>query len=324
MKYVIKRSGQKTPFQEKKLYSAIARASEEAREADEPFLDEEGIEEIVQDVLFEIRDKEEIGVEEIQNAIEEILMDKLPNLARRYIRYRYKREIARKGSTAFMDAIVEKIEGRKIDNSNANLDEASFGGRTGEATSVMMKEYALNHCMSEMSRKNHLNNEIYIHDLNSYAVGMHNCLSLPLDDLLAKGFKTRQVDIRPAGSINTAFQLVAVLFQLQSLMQFGGVSATHLDWTMVPYVRKSFNKHWIDGMNYVEGWENFKESAYYKEHFPDKNTIVKISIEDAEAYDILHFQQAYQYAKDMTEREMKQAVEGMIHNLNSLQSRSGN
>jgi ribonucleoside-triphosphate reductase len=68
-----------------------------------------------------------------------------------------------------------------------------------------------------MARKNHLNNEIYIHDLDSYYVGSHNCLSIPFDDLLANGFNTRQTDVRPAGSANTAFQLVAVIFQLQSL-----------------------------------------------------------------------------------------------------------
>lgn len=68
-----------------------------------------------------------------------------------------------------------------------------------------------------MAKNNHLNNMIYIHDLDSYFVGSHNCLSIPFDDLLAKGFNTRQTDVRPANSINTAFQLVAVIFQLQSL-----------------------------------------------------------------------------------------------------------
>ena len=116
---------------------------------------------------------------------------------------------------------IEKIEGRNVQNSNANVDENSFGGRMGEATNELLKKYALDNCMSSMARNNHLNNEIYIHDLNSYAVGMHNCLSIPFDDLLAKGFNTRQTDVRPAQSINTAFQLVAVIFQIQSLQQFG-------------------------------------------------------------------------------------------------------
>ena len=82
-------------------------------------------------------------------------------------------------------------------------------------------QYALDYCMSKMARDNHLNNEIYIHDLSHYAVGDHNCLTMPFDKLLAEGFSTRQTDVRPAQSINTAMQLVAVLFQLQSLSQFG-------------------------------------------------------------------------------------------------------
>ena len=136
-----------------------------------------------------------------------------------------------------------------------------------------------------------------------------NCLSIPFDDLLANGFNTRQTDVRPAQSINTAFQLVAVIFQLQSLQQFGGVSATHLDWTMVPYVRKSFAKHWNDGCKYVE-------NSMVKGIPP-----INGSIDDKF---FTSMPRAYQYAMDMTERECYRAVEGMYHNLNTLQSRSGN
>ena len=161
-----------------------------------------------------------------------------------------------------------------------------------------------------MARQNHVNNEIYIHDLSAYAVGTHNCLSIPFDDLLAKGFNTRQTDVRPAGSVNTAFQLVAVIFQLQSLQQFGGVSATHLDWTMVPYVRKSFYKHFKDGMTYCEERE-----------FDGFKDITDISIEDS-VY--TQYPKAYRYALEQTQKEVRQAAEGLFHNLNTLQSRSGN
>ena len=129
----------------------------------------------------------------------------------------------------YIEGVKEKLEASNVQNQNANMDEHSFGGRMGEARSELMKDYALNYLVSGMAKDNHLNNEIYIHDLDAYAVGMHNCLTIPFDDLLAKGFNTRQTDVRPARSINTAFQLVAVIFQLQSLQQFGGVSASHLD-----------------------------------------------------------------------------------------------
>ena len=234
---------------------------------------------------------------------------KRKDVARAYIKYREQRTKERNWNNKMMRAAQEKLAGCRIDNQNANVDERSFGGRRGEFDSVIAKQYALDNCMSKMARDNHLNNEIYIHDLDTYAVGMHNCLSVPFDDLLANGFNTRQTDVRPANSINTAFQLVAVLFQLQSLQQFGGVSATHLDWTMVPYVRKSFFKHWKDGNKYLLNNQDADNLVF----FSDK------SIEDDYYKD-----GAYQYAIDMTTKELQQAVEGMYHNLNTLQSRSGN
>lgn len=175
-----------------------------------------------------------------------------------------------------------------------------------------MRKMALDYLVSDMAKSNHLNNEIYIHDLNSYYVGSHNCLSIPFDDLLANGFNTRQTDVRPANSVNTAFQLVAVIFQLQSLQQFGGVSATHLDWTMVPYVRKSFYKHFKNGLKYIDN-----ANEYVSSRFNDSLSI------DAIQY-TAHNGGAYKYAMDMTTKEVYQAVEGMYHNLNTLQSRSGN
>ena len=182
-----------------------------------------------------------------------------------------------------------------------------------------MRQYALEYCISPKFRDNHLNNRIYIHDLDSYAVGMHNCLSIPFDDLLANGFNTRQTDVRPANSINTAFQLIAVIFQLQSLQQFGGVAATHLDWTMVPYVRKSFYKHYKDGLRYVE---KLSEIDIDKEIGLSASTsAIHIPIDDDDAY---NYPNASAYALEMTQRELDQAVEGMYHNLNTLQSRSGN
>lgn len=254
-----------------------------------------------------------MNVEEIQNIVEEKLMaSNRKDVARQYIKYRYDRSRARERNSVLMKNIWEKISASNVQNQNANVDEKSFGGRKGEADSELMRKIALDEIVSDMSRNHHLNNEIYIHDLDSYAVGMHNCLSVPFDDLLANGFDVRQTDIRPANSVGTAFQLVAVIFQLQSLQQFGGVSATHLDWTMIPYVRKSFYKHYKDGMKYIENIDDFTI---------DKKDIAEISIEDSVWKDNL---KAYQYAMDMTQKETHQAVEAMYHNLNTLQSRSGN
>ena len=303
---VIKRNGTKQQFDANKIINAIKGAYEDL---DKPFDDE--AERRAQDIATYVEKlNRDVAIEEIQDIVENKLMaSNCKDVARAYIRYRYKREMARHDYQQFMDAITEKIAAKNVQNQNANVDEHSFGGRIGEATNLMMKQYALDYCMSKLSKNNHLNNEIYVHDLDHYAVGCHNCLSIPIDKLLAEGFNTRQTDIRPARSINTAMQLVAVLFQLQSLQQFGGVSATHLDWSMVPYVRISFYKHFKEGMKDIEGMELSED---YEETLPI----------DSDKY--TKYERVYKYAMEQTVKETYQAVEGMYHNLNTLQSRSGN
>jgi ribonucleoside-triphosphate reductase len=305
---VVKRDGQIVRFNQNKIIEAISKANKSVCKQERANLNER--KEIAKNIKS--LKKMEISVEEIQDIIENQLMELGKfELAKKYILYREERTKTRNRNSQLMKDVAKKINATDVQNQNANVDENSFGGRAGEARDELLKDYALNYIVSDMSKNNHLNNEIYIHDLSSYAIGMHNCLSIPFDDLLRNGFNTRQTDVRPAQSINTAFQLLAVIFQLQSLQQFGGVSATHLDWTMVPYVRKSFYKHFMDGIKYIEEMNEFFDLESEEE----------ISIED-ERYK--KFPKSYKYAMDKTNKELQQAVEGMYHNLNTLQSRSGN
>ena len=321
---VIKRDGAIVPFDIEKIIVAINKAFVEV---DGALYEEDTANDIAYEIGCKVANmKDCITVEEIQDLVEDYLMrSERRDVARAYIRYRYKKEVARNKKDDFIQAIREKLDASDIKNQNANVDEASFGGRTGEASSVVTKQLALDYLISPMARENHLNNEIYIHDLDSYYVGSHNCLSIPFDDLLANGFNTRQTDVRPAGSANTAFQLVAVIFQLQSLQQFGGVSATHLDWTMVPYIRKSFYKHFLDGVKYCQKGQMIGLMGVYEDFdlSDAKETWIKtqVSIND----DVfIRNEMAYKYAMDMTIKEVHQAAEGLFHNLNTLQSRSGN
>lgn len=270
-------------------------------------------------IIYQVIDKESQGNPSFQLSVEEI-QDRIINwlkannystVATNYETYREEHRLLREHKDWFSKQIGSKLLATDVENSNANMDENSFGGRMGEAASVTSKEYALNFCMSRMARDNHLNNEIYIHDLSSYAVGSPNCLSLPLAKLLAGDVHTGQTDIRPANSLSTALQLLAVYFQIQSLQQFGGVAATSLDWDLVPYVRKSFYKHWRAGFKWLEN----KEEPLLEGKPEDR------SIESGQ---YKAYPKVYEYAREMLEKEAKQSVEALIHNLNSLQSRSGN
>ena len=298
---VIKRDKTIEVFQVEKIFSAVEKAFESCKSV----LPEELKQQLSS--LYDENAEGTVSVEEIQDEVENALLCEYPDVAKSYIIYRYNHKVIRENRDKLIKGLTKKLMAQDIENQNANVDEHSFGGRMGEASRIVTKDYALNYCMSRKSRKNHLNNEVYIHDLDSYAVGMHNCLTIPFDELLEKGFNTRQTDVRPANSINTAFQLVAVIFQLQSLQQFGGVSASHLDWTMVPYVRKSFLKHYKDGMGFImnQEWDVEEIKSIDDDLFKEN-------------------MQVYHYAMVKTERELNQAVEGMFHNLNTLQSRSGN
>lgn len=323
---IAKRDKTVVPFNKQKIVNAINKAF---LEVDGTLYETDTSSDIasdIEEILYHIDETTDtpVTVEQVQDLVEDFLMrSERRDVAKSYIRYRYKKEVARNHSDEFISAIAQKLTAADVQNQNANIDEHSFGGRVGEASNVLMEKYALDYCVSKKTRENHLKNRIYIHDLNSYAVGMHNCLSIPIDDLAAKGFNTRQTDVRPARSINTFCQLCAVVMQLQSLQQFGGVSYTHLDWSAVPYIRMSFTKHIGDGLIYIEKKSEYKAKRFHKwlendESHPDGT----IHFDDEE-FKALH-PEVWEYAMDMTIKEIHQAVEGLYHNLNTLQSRSGN
>ncbi len=313
---VIKRNGDRVEFDPNKIETAITTANQSI-DAIYRRISKTLIKQITNEITEEyIRKNRTKSVEYIADQVERKLIHyNAYEVAKEYITYRYLHNLARNKYDDLMETIQQKLSASDVQNQNANVDEHSFGGRVGEMANAINKQFALDYLLSDMARNNHLSNQIYIHDLDAYAVGSHNCLSIPFDKLLADGFNTRQTDVRPAGSVNTAFQLVAVIFQLQSLQQFGGVSATHLDWTMVPYVRKSFYKHYKDAVLYIADCDDLDKDYLLSELNNE------MSIDDPKYQ---KFDKLYRYALNMTQKEVHQAVEGMYHNLNTLQSRSGN
>ena len=85
------------------------------------------------------------------------------DVAKAYILYRNERTKIRDRNSKLIKSVSEKLMAKNVQNQNANVDEKSFGGRMGEANDAVMKQYALDYCMSEMAKNNHLNNEVYIH-----------------------------------------------------------------------------------------------------------------------------------------------------------------
>lgn len=320
-----KRDGRVVPFDQNKIIDAILKAfkSVDGDLSDYAYIKAGNIADYILETCKEYK-KEQcaagnsdcyLDVEQIQDLVEKGLMStKRKDIAKEYVIYREERNKARHRNEDMFKQVAVKLAASAVENQNANVDEHSFGGRRGEAAGVVLKTYALDYVVSKMARRNHLMNRIYIHDLDSYILGMHNCLTLPIDDMAKNGVNTRQTDIRPANSINTFCQLIAVYFQLQSLQQFGGVSVSHIDWSAVPYIRKSFKKHLKDGAKYIARGDAYLDSLLESDE--------EIGFETHSIKE--NYPKIWQYAYDMTLKETQQAVEGMYHNLNTLQSRSGN
>lgn len=161
----------------------------------------------------------------------------------------------------------------------------------------------------------HRESRIYLHDLSEYDIGSHNCLFADLQRLLNNGFFTRNGDVRPANSFSTACQLIAVIFQIQSQVQYGGVASCHLDYDLAPFVKKSFYKHYADGCKYLGNLSD-----------DDLDKIIAYAKEQQFSIDNDYFKQddaIYQYAIEMLEREGRQSAQSLYHNLNTLESRAG-
>lgn len=346
---VKKRDGNIVEFNTKNIERAVLSAAKAVKTE----VPTETLEKLVKYVVSKVSKLDEpIEIEDIQNAVEDSLMKyNLFEVERAFHDYRKERDKIRFKTFEINKEMEEKLAASNVQNSNANMDESSFGGRKGEMINSYLKDEALKYRINAKFSKLHESNHIYEHDLDSWALGMHNCLSIPFDDGMEDGLKTRQVFLRPARSIHTFCQLIAVGCQLQSLQQFGGVAATHIDSSAVPYIRYSIMKHYIVawamsqeefsdldliGMafdDYEETIvENGKEITWWrnrlddwfdsrKEDFLEKTGLV---YEDFYIGSDKLDKALYNQAIFSTIKEIKQGVEGMLHNLNSLQSRSGN
>lgn len=343
-----KRDGRIVDFDESKIVNAIKKASDAT---DSEKLTDSDISDIMKLVWLSLKELENnpkpIKVKVIHTIVENSLMaGEFYDVARSYIEFRSNRDRERLGNTDEISLYRDKLDAKRNDRQNANVDEESFGGRGNEAASSLNKSIALSFYISPKYAKNHRDNISYEHDLSEWCVGEHNCLSMPVDQCLEKGFVVKNSDCRPAGSISSAGQLIQVLVQTQSLQQFGGVSCTHLDFTLELFVRKSLMKHFIIAS--IKDSKSFKTMDLLQmvfDDYVDEFGIVRNVFEEwlqdnkdiflknwGVTFDDFYFgsralqrisKKWYQSALLDTVIETKQAAEGLYHNLNTLLSRSG-
>ncbi|SDW69804.1 anaerobic ribonucleoside triphosphate reductase [Paenibacillus sp. PDC88] len=215
----------------------------------------------------------------------------------------------KKESDDLTDIIKRIIDSKEQDvlRENANLNGDSFSGKMSKIGSEASKEYALKHILPPYVARAVEQGYIYVHDLDQYALGTTNCIFIPFDRLLERGFNTGNGSVRTPRSIMSAMALVAIIFQSQQNSQFGGVSASKIDWDLAPYVNRSFIKH------YRKGQQLFEETGEIED--------VDIHFASEKARTLSP--KSFTFAHDETITETRQAAESLIHNLNTMSSRAG-
>ena len=337
--YILKRDGSQQPYDGEKIRSAVDKAFRAAG-----LIDEEGyalrIESLIQTELC--HHNAQVAVEEIQDRVEAELMNLAPQVAKKYIIYREWRTVQREKRTTLkrtMDGIVS-IEKNDINLGNANMSAYTPSGQMMTFASEVTKDYAMKYLLSAPFARAHAAGDIHIHDLDYYPTKTATCVQYDLADLFERGFHTKNGSIRTPQNIQSYATLATIVFQTNQNEEHGGQAIPAFDFFMAPGVRKTFIRQLADRLLYAhsllsgrsltdEERKGFVEALRGLEP-PLAHTdaaaealaagLERIGCQLPATAVRLALEEAYQ----RTKRETHQAMEGFVHNLNTMHSRGGN
>ena len=337
--YILKRDGSQQPYDGEKIRSAVDKAFRAAG-----LVDEEGyalrIESLIQTELC--HRNSQVAVEEIQDRVEAELMNLAPQVAKKYIIYREWRTVQREKRTTLkrtMDGIVS-IEKNDINLGNANMSAYTPSGQMMTFASEVTKDYAMKYLLSAPFARAHAAGDIHIHDLDYYPTKTATCVQYDLADLFERGFHTKNGSIRTPQNIQSYATLATIVFQTNQNEEHGGQAIPAFDFFMAPGVRKTFIRQLADRLLYAhslltgrsfsdEERKGFVEALRGLEP-PLAHTdaaaealaagLERIGCQLPATAVRLALEEAYQ----RTKRDTHQAMEGFVHNLNTMHSRGGN
>ena len=337
--YILKRDGSQQPYDGEKIRSAVDKAFRAAG-----LVDEEGyalrIESLIQTELC--HRNSQVAVEEIQDRVEAELMNLAPQVAKKYIIYREWRTVQREKRTTLkrtMDGIVS-IEKNDINLGNANMSAYTPSGQMMTFASEVTKDYAMKYLLSAPFARAHAAGDIHIHDLDYYPTKTATCVQYDLADLFERGFHTKNGSIRTPQNIQSYATLATIVFQTNQNEEHGGQAIPAFDFFMAPGVRKTFIRQLADRLLYAHSLLSGRSfSDEERKAFVEalRGLEPPLAHTDAAAEALaagldrigcqlpatavrLALEEAYQ----RTKRETHQAMEGFVHNLNTMHSRGGN
>ena len=335
--HVVKRDGSQEEFISTKIYRAVAKAYRATGLSE----DAPRIEALVHRVLETVQGLglDSVGVEMIQDEVERELMKFDPDVAKKYIIYREWRTVEREKRTKLkhtMDGIVS-IEKNDINLGNANMSAYTPAGQMMTFASEVTKDYAMKYLLSPKYAEAHAKGFIHIHDLDYYPTKTATCVQYDLGDLFERGFKTKNGSIRTPQSIQSYATLATIVFQTNQNEEHGGQAIPAFDFFMAPGVRKSYDKHIVDRVAFCLELDGvpFKKDELKEiiisaqlplsEDAVEPSRLLALKL-NAFGLDLkqIELEQCIRSAYKRTQLDTHQAMEGFIHNLNTMHSRGGN
>ncbi len=338
---ITKRDGRLVPYDLDKIADAIAKAFIAAGKEDRPIARQLATR--VDTALCEKYGSANCTIEAIQDEVENVLMTAGHiDVAKRYILYRAQRTKVREANTSLMRVFDEitNADARLSDlkRDNANVDGNTAMGSMLQIGSAAAKSYNSAHLLSEKQAKAHADGWIHIHDFDFYSLTT-TCCQIDLDKLFCNGFSTGHGHLREPQDIQSYAALACIAIQSNQNDQHGGQSVPNFDYALAKGVAKTYRRVFKE--NVKKGIQFLPEGALSPERVDEillqveKDTGLIPNLSASDDYiaalktalpsfvDKRIIDKALVMTEKETERRTYQAMEALIHNLNSMHSRAG-
>lgn len=320
-KKIVKRDGKIVSFDPEKITEAIAKAglsTEEFKHDRAKQLADKAVKRAQETIK-----QRTPSVEQIQDIVEDVLMESaFKRTAKEYITYRQERNRVREAKSNLMNiyktiAVADASEDSDVKRGNANVDGNSAMGKMLQFGAEGSKIFAKTLLMKPEFAKAHDEGDIHVHDLDFYATGTLTCCQTdPLQLFADGGFNTGHGHLRTPNSIGSYGALAAIILQANQNEQHGGQSIPNFDYAMAPGVNKSFRKalnRAIRQYNRFSGNKEIEVKIPENLEYGDEKALKKLKLPEG----------IVESANEDVERQTFQAMEGFIHNLNTMHSRAG-
>ena len=338
---IVKRDGKKVPFNGTKIAVAIKKGFDSLEKEEYTEDDSNKVYLHVLEIIFSTyKSGDKVKIEDIQNLIEDSLKElKYQEIYEAFSEYRERRKISRetfeKKQHKFARAI-EELSLKDSSSSDAKRENGNVDGDTAMGTmlqfgSTVSKEFAKSYLIKPEYSDAHDNGRIHIHDMDFLPMGTTTCCQIDLNSLFKGGFSTGHGYIREPKYIGTYAALAAIAIQANQNDQHGGQSIPALDYFLAPGVVDTFKKEFqilLYDLLDVAGFLNFISFPKIEKEIKKIESIdFDVSLLDVyakESGQVLRiFRMAYEKALKKTDKATHQAMEGFVHNLNTMHSRAG-